>query len=224
MGPQEPPFVPEQPIAIVNGDLIDATGTPPKLGYTVIIEGERITTVGSHDEVKIPDGALVIDAEGMTIMPGIINSNQHVQLHPLLKGSAADLPLDVLIARWDENFSRMPGKSYHYLMQGITSMRQTSGPSSKLLPLKQKIDSGEFLVRDGSARSARHLYQEFPATGHMQEISHKIIHLRHVALGTGTVGQMAALAVQDVVLPRKNFIGAGGCADAQQDQEQETGE
>ena len=143
LGPQEPPFVPEQPIAIVNGDLIDATGTPPKLGYTVIIEGERITTVGSHDEVKIPDGALVIDAEGMTIMPGIINSNQHVQLHPLFKASAADLPLDVLIARWDENFSRMPGKSYHYLMQGITSMRQTSGPSSKLLPLKQKIDSGE---------------------------------------------------------------------------------
>ena len=143
LGPQEPPFVPEHTIAIVNGDLIDATGAPPKLGYTVIIEGERIATVGSHGEVKIPDGAQVIDAEGMTIMPGIINSNQHVQLHPLYRASAADLPLDLLIARWDENFSRMPDKAYHYLMQGITSMRQTSGPSSKLLPLKQKIDSGE---------------------------------------------------------------------------------
>lgn len=143
LGPQEPPFVPEYTIAIVNGDLIDATGAPPKLGYTLIIEGERITTVGSHDKVEIPDGAQVIDAEGMTIMPGIINSNQHVQLHPLLRASAADLPLDLLVARWDENFSRMADKAYHYLMQGITGMRQTSGPSSKLLPLKQKIDSGE---------------------------------------------------------------------------------
>jgi hypothetical protein len=30
-GPQEPPFVPRHPIAIVGGSLIDATGAPPKV-------------------------------------------------------------------------------------------------------------------------------------------------------------------------------------------------
>lgn len=142
-GPQEPPFEPTVPIAIVGGDVIDATGAPPKLGYTVIIEGERITEVGRSENVNIPEDAHIIDAEGMTVMPGIINSNQHLQLNPLYPAPTADLPLDVLRARWEETFARMPHRAYVYLMQGVTSMRQTSGPSSELVPLKKRIDAGK---------------------------------------------------------------------------------
>ena len=142
-GSQDPPLPPLETLAIVNGYLIDATGVAPKPGYTVIVEGETISAIGPHYEIEIPEGAQIIDAEGMTIMPGIINSNQHVQLNPLYKAPAADLPMDTLMARWEESFSRMPDRAYHYLMQGITSMRQTSGPSAKLVPLKKKIDSGE---------------------------------------------------------------------------------
>jgi len=143
LGPQEPPFVPRHPIAIVGGDLIDATGALPKLGYTVIIEGEKITRIGPTEEVRIPDGAQVIDARGMTIMPGIINSNQHIQLNPLYPAPTADLPLSDLRARWEETFSRMPQRAYVYLMQGVTSMRQTSGPSGRILEVKKDIDSGK---------------------------------------------------------------------------------
>lgn len=143
LGPQEPPFEPRNPIAIVGGNLIDATGAPPKLGYTVVIEGDRITRIGPVEDVQIPEGAQVIDAEGMTIMPGIINSNQHIQLNPLYPAPTADLPLDVLRARWEETFSRMPYRAYVYLMQGITSMRQTSGPAKRILEVKEDIDAGK---------------------------------------------------------------------------------
>ncbi len=143
LGPQEPPFVPSHPIALVNGTVIDATGAAPKLGYTVIIEGEKITRVGKAEEVEIPAGAQVVNVEGMTIMPGIINSNQHIQLNPLYPAPTADLPLEVLRARWEETFARMPDRAYVYLMQGVTSMRQTSGPSKRILPVKKKIDAGE---------------------------------------------------------------------------------
>ena len=132
LGPREPPFEPNNPIAIVGGDLIDATGAPPKLGYTVVIEGDKITRIGPMEEVDIPPGAQVINADGMTIMPGIINSNQHIQLNPLYPAPTADLPIDVLRARWEETFARMPQRAYVYLMQGVTSMRQTSGPSARL--------------------------------------------------------------------------------------------
>ena len=123
--------------------MIDATGAPPKLGHTVVIEGDKIVDIGPHEDVEIPDDAQVIDAEGMTIMPGIINSNQHVQLNPLYPAGIADLPLDVLKSRWEESFARMPRRAYVYLMQGVTSMRHTSGPASRLLPLRQKIEAGE---------------------------------------------------------------------------------
>ena len=143
LGPQEPPFVPTHPIAIVGGSLIDATGAAPKIGYTILIEGDKITKIGRSEDVKIPDGAQVISAEGMTVMPGIINSNQHIQLNPLYPAPTADLPFAVLKARWEETFARMPQRAYVYLMQGVTSMRQTSGPSKRILPVKNSIDAGE---------------------------------------------------------------------------------
>ncbi|MEX2123431.1 MAG: amidohydrolase family protein [Woeseia sp.] len=143
IGPQESPFKPTRAIAIVGGTLIDATGAPPKLNYTVIIEGERITRVGRSEDVKIPQSAEIIDAEDMVIMPGIVNSNQHLQLNSLYPAPTADLPIDVLRARWEETFARMPFRAYVYLMQGITTMRQTSGPSERILPVIRKIDAGQ---------------------------------------------------------------------------------
>ena len=66
-GPQGPPYVPQGPIAIVVGGLlIDATGAPPRHDQTVLIDGERIVEIGPMEEVRIPDGARVIDARGMT--------------------------------------------------------------------------------------------------------------------------------------------------------------
>jgi imidazolonepropionase-like amidohydrolase len=126
-GPPGPPFVPGKPIAIVGGTVIDATGGAPRADSTVLIEGHKIVRVGPVNDVAIPAGAEVIDAHGMTVMPGLINSNEHVQLNPLYPSSAADLPIVALRARWEANFQQM---------------RQTSGPWRRLLPIKKEIDAG----------------------------------------------------------------------------------
>jgi len=143
VGPQEPPYAPERPIAIVGGTVIDATGAAPKLDYTVVIEGETIAALGPMEEVSVPANAQVIDAAGMTVMPGLINSNQHLQLDPALPASTADLPLEALKARWERNFARMERHAFIYLMQGMTSMRQTSGPAERLRPVKRRIAEGK---------------------------------------------------------------------------------
>ena len=142
-GPPEPPFRPERPIVIQGGTLIDATGAPPKLDHAVVIVGEDITWVGPMEEVTIPGGAQVIDASGMTIMPGLINSNQHSQLNPLYHSPGGNVPLKQLKAQWEESWSRIPRRSFVYLMQGVTSMRNTSGPAKRLIPFKNAIDNGE---------------------------------------------------------------------------------
>ncbi|MEI9849902.1 MAG: amidohydrolase family protein [Sphingomonas sp.] len=142
-GPSAPPYAAKQPIAIIGGTLIDATGAPPKTGYTVLIDGGKIVKVAPSAEVVIPADARRIDASGMTVMPGLISSNQHIQLNPLHPAPAADLPLDELRARWEANFAEMPHKAFVYLMQGVTTMRQTSGPWKRILPVKKRIDAGE---------------------------------------------------------------------------------
>ena len=142
-GSTQPSYRPERPIAIVGGLLIDATGAPPRHDQTVVIKGDRIVEVGPMERVKVPDGAEVIDAAGMTVMPGLINSNQHIQLNPLYPAPTANLPLAAIKARWEHNWSQQPRRAWVYLMQGITSLRQTSGPAKQILPVKQAIDRGE---------------------------------------------------------------------------------
>ncbi len=44
---------------------------------TVVIDGNRITAVGTADDVTIPRGARIIDAAGKTIMPGIVDAHAH---------------------------------------------------------------------------------------------------------------------------------------------------
>jgi imidazolonepropionase-like amidohydrolase len=143
LGPPEPPFVPGSPLVVTGGTLIDGTGAPPRLDQAVVIEGDRIRWVGPMEDLKAPANARVIDASGMTVMPGLINSNQHIQLNPLYPSPEGGLPLRQLEERWEHTWSGMPERAFQYLMQGVTSMRQTSGPAKRLLPVKQAIDRGE---------------------------------------------------------------------------------
>jgi imidazolonepropionase-like amidohydrolase len=142
-GPQAPPYKADHPIAIVGGLLIDATGSAPKHDETVVIQGDRIVEIGPMETVKVPAGAEVIDAAGMTVMPGLINSNQHIQLNPLFPSPPANLPLANFKARWEKNWARQPYHAFVYLMQGITSLRNTSGPAEQIVPVKHAIDKGE---------------------------------------------------------------------------------
>ena len=142
-GPQGPPYRPRGPIAIVGGLLIDATGALPRHDQTVLIDGERIVEVGPMEEVEIPDGAHVIDARGMTIMPGLIDSNQHMVINPLVSAPDVSLSYEDFKSRVEHNWAQMEFYAYTYLMQGITGFRQTPGPAGLELEVKRKIDRGE---------------------------------------------------------------------------------
>lgn len=67
-----------QVTAIQRATLIDGTGAPPRTDVTVVIENGRIRDVGPASSVRPPAGALVVDATGKFIVPGIINAHGHV--------------------------------------------------------------------------------------------------------------------------------------------------
>jgi Tol biopolymer transport system component/cytosine/adenosine deaminase-related metal-dependent hydrolase len=66
-----------QPIALINGVLIDGTGADPLTNAVLIIENGKITAVGRKGDVSIPSGAETIDLEGKTILPGFIDAQVH---------------------------------------------------------------------------------------------------------------------------------------------------
>src|SRR5205085_1533399 len=60
--------------------LIDGTGRAPLKNAALVIDGGRIAAVGPADKVKAPQGARVVDLNGRTIIPGLINAHGHVGL------------------------------------------------------------------------------------------------------------------------------------------------
>ena len=140
---QGPPYRPTRPIAIVGGLLIDGTGGTPQHDQAVLIAGERIEWVGPMEEIDIPEGAEIIDAKGMTIMPGLINGNAYIQLRAIYPAPAADLTLEEFQARWEETWSTWKKRAFTWLMRGVTGIRNTSGPLSKVRAWKHAIERGE---------------------------------------------------------------------------------
>lgn len=57
--------------------LIDGNGGEPLQHPVLVIEGEKITAVGSEGEVLAPPGAQVIDLGNYTLMPGLLDIHLH---------------------------------------------------------------------------------------------------------------------------------------------------
>jgi imidazolonepropionase-like amidohydrolase len=66
-----------QTIVVEGGTLIDGNGGPPIRNSVIVIEGSRIKSAGPGGSVSYPPGATVIRAEGMTILPGLIDAHIH---------------------------------------------------------------------------------------------------------------------------------------------------
>ncbi len=125
-------------LAIVGGRVIDGYGGPPIENGVVLVEGERITRVGREGDVAIPQGAQVVDANGMTVMPGLID--MHVHLHLLGHGD---------YKRWDALYGTreatvvMPIAARQLLHAGVTTARDLGARLDDILSVKRRIAAGE---------------------------------------------------------------------------------
>ena len=74
-----PPAAPDPSgvLVLVGARLIDGRGGPPVEDAVVVIQGASILAVGARDRVRIPDEARRIDATGMSVLPGLIDSHFH---------------------------------------------------------------------------------------------------------------------------------------------------
>ena len=123
-------------LAIVGGLLIDGHEGPPLPGGIVLVDGDRIVAAGSRESLSVPDGAEVIDATGMTIMPGLIDVHVH---------------LDILghsdYQHWHgshrPNYAAvMEVSARQLLMSGVTTAVDLAGNPDALIATQQGIESG----------------------------------------------------------------------------------
>jgi imidazolonepropionase-like amidohydrolase len=69
---------PAEVIAIRAGRLFDSKTGQMLTRQVVLLQGEKITEVGSEAQVKIPAGSQVIDLSQATVLPGLIDAHTHM--------------------------------------------------------------------------------------------------------------------------------------------------
>ena len=120
--------------AITGATLIDGTGGAPVERATVVIDGDRIHAAGPADGVLVPSGSAVVDASGMTLLPGLIDTHDHL----------ASFSYE-LASRWGINeprslrHVRIASVLRQTLESGYTTLRDAGGLDAGF---RQAVDEG----------------------------------------------------------------------------------
>ena len=105
---------PNRPVAVEHVRLFDSEHAAMRENQTVVINGERITSVGPSAAAVIPKDAQRIDGTGKTLLPGLFDMHAHAQ------------PLDGLLN----------------IASGVTSVRDMGNDIEELKHLQSQWDSG----------------------------------------------------------------------------------
>ena len=129
-------------IALVNAFLIDGTGRKPLDKAVVIIKQNRIEYIGSDS--GYPSDAEVIDLNGFTVMPGLIDCHLHIGGLIVEEPGRAIGKItfkDMASFFWDYL------RNYHYrrrlaIENGVTTIRSAGDHYPHIVRLRDKISSG----------------------------------------------------------------------------------
>ncbi len=101
----------------------------------VLVRGNLIVVIG--DDLEVSDGAQVIDGQGHTLMPGLIDAHVHLTFGAL---SMADLLGPDLTPEAAEQAAAREAEAM--LMRGFTAVRDVGGP---IWGVKAGIDAGRYI-------------------------------------------------------------------------------
>jgi imidazolonepropionase-like amidohydrolase len=116
------PIAQSGPIAFTDVTVIDGTGGTPRARMTVVVADGRITTVGRTSDVRVADGATIVDGRAKFLIPGLWDMHVHL-------GSYED---------GTKSLRRLIG-------YGITGVRDMASPVDDILRLRRDSADGTLL-------------------------------------------------------------------------------
>lgn len=127
------PGAPEEGLIAITGGLVYPVSSEPIPGGTVVIRDGKIEAVGA--DVTVPAGAEVIDATGMSVIPGIVESHSHTGFKVLnipatgANNNELSVPINAHVRAIDGLDSEDPAFAL-MLASGITTQNITTGSRS----------------------------------------------------------------------------------------------
>ena len=89
-------------ILIRNARLIDGTGTAAQDGAALLIEGDTIVHAGPLAAADAPDpgAAIAVDADGRTVIPGMVEAHLHLSYNNVKQIADLDLNCPPEYSTW----------------------------------------------------------------------------------------------------------------------------
>src|ERR671924_422888 len=132
----------QQTLVIQNGTLIDGSGSPSTLNQAIVIEGNRLKSIGPLPE-DLAHGdrhhVQTIDAAGQWIMPGLIDGHCHLSFgFPQISGGPSTR------GTTSPGFSaiRAARNAQQVLRTGVTSVAVPGGTWFNDVAIRDAIDAG----------------------------------------------------------------------------------
>ena len=111
------PAIPTERIVVHAGLLVDGTRDTARANMDIVVVGNRIRTVAPHSAAAHA-GARVVDASGLTVMPGLIEYHSHLQ----------------------KDFGSVSGRAF--LSFGITTVRSPGGSPYESVEYRESAEAG----------------------------------------------------------------------------------
>jgi len=111
------PGVPGEALTVHAGRLVTGTSPTAAADMDVVIDGNRIVAVEPHADAH-HEGRRVVDAAGLTVMPGLIEFHTHLQ----------------------KDFGEAQGRAY--LAFGVTTVRSPGGTPYEAAEDREAVDAG----------------------------------------------------------------------------------
>ena len=119
--------IPEGVIALTGAKIITMNGKEVIDNGTLIVNQNRIEAVGAAGDVPVPDDAFVLDLEGKTIMPGMVDAHAHIG---------------------NFRYGLSPQQQWHYfanLAYGVTTAHDPSSNTEMIFSQAEMVRSGTMI-------------------------------------------------------------------------------
>ena len=123
-------------VVVHAGKLLDVRTGQTLTHQAIVIQGERIVSVGPEAEARVPAGATVIELPNATVLPGLIDAHTHLTFDPVFGYSSLgiSIPREALTGAKNARVT---------LEAGFTTVRNVGARGYADIALRDAINAGD---------------------------------------------------------------------------------